>query len=161
MIRPGHPIALLAALAALSATGPVGCQSAPVEEQRKMVVHARGDAEAYDALSAVLVQRFENIDPEATSRERGEVVTTWRKTEEPQRLVRVRARGWVRPAEEKDRRTVEVQVERQFSSAKTDFGELERQRPTWVGGGDTADVTLEREILLAVRQRLSGPIQNR
>jgi hypothetical protein len=138
-----------------------GCAGEPREEQRKIVVKARGAEEAYDALSATLVQRYDNVDPEETSRERGEVVTSWRRTDEPNRLVRTRARGKVRKGAADDERVVEVQVERQLSSAKTDMGELDRERPQWTGGADTADVTLEREILLAVRQRLSGKIQGK
>ena len=148
--------ALLFALAALSPLA--GCTTGPpCEDQRKIVVKARGPEEAYDALSAALVQRFDNIDPEQTSRERGQIVTSWRRTDEPNRLVRTRARGTVHKGEDGEQ-VVEVQVERQLSSSKTDMGELDRERPTWLGGSDTADVTIEREILLAVRQRLSGKV---
>lgn len=142
----------LAPAAALSS----GCPAQQREDQRQIVVKARGQGEAYDALQAVLVQRYDNVDPEGTDRSRGEVVTAWRRTDEPNRLVRTRARGKVLPGPEDGERTVEVQVERQLSSAKTDTGDLDRQRPAWVGGADTADVTQEREILLAVRERLSG-----
>lgn len=154
------PLAALgfAAIAALAPLIGAGCGPEPKEEQRKIVVKARGDEEAYDAMQGVLVQRFENIDPEMTSRERGEVVTTWRRQDEPTRLVRVRARGRVHPGPADGERVVEIQVERQLSSAKTDFGELDRQRPVWTGGADTADTTLEREILTSIKSRLVGKV---
>lgn len=136
-----------------------GCSAEPRDEHRQLLVKSRGQEEAFDALTQAIMQRFESTDPEMTSREKGVVATVWRVAEEPNRMVRRRARGTVtRAGGDRDYATVEVAVDRQVSTRKTEFGEIDRQKPNWIGGTDVADSTLELEILRAVKERMKGEV---
>lgn len=128
------------------------------DEHRQLILKVRGTDEAYDALSNALMQRFESIDPEFTNKKEGKVTTVWRQAEEPNRLTRKRALGSVTGPADGGEAVVTVKVERQVSTKKTGYGELDRQKPAWVGGEDTSDATLEKEILLAVEKRMGGKV---
>jgi hypothetical protein len=146
------------ALAVVAILGLSACQSTS-DPHRKSVVKARAPSEAFDAMSAVLVQRFANLDPKGTDRAALRVTTVWERSDETDRLMRRRAKGTLTYYKDKltpnsGKALVKITVERQFSTHKTDFGKLDKQNPKWVGGSDIADTTLEKELHASVRARL-------
>lgn len=142
-------------LATLAVALLAGACATNANDHRRIEVDARSMAEAYDAMVQVLVQRFANLDPLASSAERHRAVTSWRMDNDPDRLIRSRATGAI-VDQGNGTALVEVRVEREFSSKKTSLGELDRESPAWVGRGLVPDTTLEAEALKAITTRLEG-----
>ncbi|MDF1663293.1 MAG: hypothetical protein P1V97_16090 [Planctomycetota bacterium] len=137
----------------------LGCtpETIPESEPHRMTfVASRGPIEAYDATIQVLAQNFPNMDPGGTDRDGLVALTEWVQSEEPERLARVRARAIIDgPAGGSAR--VQLFVERQFSTTKTEYGDLNKSKPVWVSGVNITDSTLENKLMGDIRARLGAP----
>lgn len=126
------------------------------EPHRMTFVASRGPIEAYDATIQVLAQNFPNMDPGGTDRDGLVALTEWVQSEEPERLARVRARAVIDGPPGGNAR-VQLFVERQFSTKKTEYGDLDKSKPLWVSGVNITDSTLENKLMGDIRARLGAP----
>jgi hypothetical protein len=139
-------IAVLLGLCALA-----GCTAVPHEAQRQVQVKAASPEEGFDAVSETFLSRWDGMAE--ADRAGGTLLTTWLSADGPDRLERRRARGVVQWRGEDEGALIEVAVELETSTHKTDFGELDTASPRWVAG--TADHALEAELLGEIERRLA------
>lgn len=129
------------------------------DQQRMVRIQARDQSEAFDAIIQSMTQRFKSLNTEETDRRKGFALSNWQRVDELDRLVRRRVRVVLRWDRASKMGLVEVNVERQFSTVKTRYGELDQKNPVWKGGNLISDPNLERELLTEIRERVSGEVE--
>lgn len=129
------------------------------DQQRMARIEARDQSEAFDAIIQSMTQRFKSLNSEETDRRKGFALSNWQRVDELDRLSRRRVRVVLRWDRATKTGLIEVNVERQFSTVKTRYGELDEKNAVWEGANLISDPNLERELLTEIRGRVSGEVE--